>query len=77
MSWDVVAAYYAAFGIGDHFFALSAPGKNVIDTTDGHNTWTSKASGNARYIVKNASDNQIGAAMSDLFIQSPRSHGHR
>lgn len=75
MSWDVVAAYYAVFG-NDDKFALSAPGKNVIDPADGHNTWTANANGNARYIVKTASDNQIGTAMSDLFVQPPRAHGH-
>lgn len=71
-SWDLTAAYFAVFGTNTGLFALSSPGKNVIDPSSGHNTWTSDPGGNARYMIKTASDDQIGTALSDLFVQPPR-----
>jgi hypothetical protein len=72
MSWDVTAAYFAAFGTSTHLFAVSTRGKNVIDASNGANAWTADPDGNARYLVKTAPDDQIGTALSDLFVQPPR-----
>lgn len=70
-SWDVTAAYFATFGTSTGLFKLSDPGKNIINTTNGSNTWSADPHGNARYLIKVATDDAIGTALSNLFVQPP------
>lgn len=74
-NWDQVAGLYAVRGLNNgpaaHYWELSDPGRIVINSSDGSNTWEQDPSGTHRYLIQVGSDDEIAREINSLMMHIP------
>jgi purine nucleosidase len=75
-NWDQVAGLYAVRGLNNgsaaHYWELSEPGRLVIDSSDGSNTWEEDPNGTHRHLIQIGSDEEIAREIDSLMMHIPQ-----
>lgn len=75
-NWDQVAGLFAVRGLDNgpaaDYWELSEPGRIVIDSSDGSNTWEEDPSGTHRHLIQVGSDEDIAREIDSLMMHMPR-----
>jgi hypothetical protein len=75
-NWDQVAGLYAVRGLNNgsaaHYWELSAPGRIIIDSSDGSNIWEEDTNGPHRHLIQIGSDDEIAQEIDSLMMHVPK-----
>lgn len=75
-NWDQVASLYAVRGFNNgpsaQYWELSEPGRIIIDSLDGSNTWEQDPNGTHRHLIQIGSDDDIAKEIDSLMMHVPK-----